>query len=150
MDVLMTYEWVQITDSAEELSRMILQSEQAEQYRQAYHAVYNNKVLADEIAAFARLKELYEEVQRFGKYHPDYKEVMKRIRVDKRNLDLNEQVAELRLAENEMQDLIDQVSFIIGRSVSEAVKIPSSNPFFSSDSSCGGSCGTGGGCSCSA
>lgn len=148
--MLMTYEWVQITDSAEELSRMILQSEQAEQYRQAYHAVYNNKELADEIAAFARLKELYEEVQRFGKYHPDYKDVMKRIRVDKRNLDLNEQIAELRLAENEMQDLIDQVSFIIGRSVSEAVKIPSSNPFFSSDSSCGGSCGTGGGCSCSA
>lgn len=148
--MFMTYEWVQITDSAEELSRMILQSEQAEQYRQAYHAVYDNKDLADEIIAFARLKELYEEVQRFGKYHPDYKDVMKRIRVDKRKLDLNERVADLRLAENEMQDLIDQVSFIIGRSVSEAVKIPSSNPFFSSDSSCGGSCGTGGGCSCSA
>lgn len=148
--MIMTYEWVQVADSAEELSRMILQSEQAEQYRQAYHAVYDNKELAAEITAFARLKELYEEVQRFGKYHPDYKDVMKRIRVDKRKLDLNEKVAELRLAENELQDLIDQVSFIIGRSVSEAVKIPSSNPFFSSDSSCGGSCGTGGGCSCSA
>ncbi|MFD1031088.1 YlbF family regulator [Metaplanococcus flavidus] len=148
--MIMTYEWVQITDSAEELSKMILQSEQAEQYRQAYHAVYDNKDLADEINAFARLKDLYEEVQRFGKYHPDYKDVMKRIRVDKRRLDLNEQVAGLRLAENELQDLIDQVSFIIGRSVSEAVKIPSSNPFFSSESSCGGSCGTGGGCSCSA
>ncbi|MCM3610716.1 YlbF family regulator [Planococcus sp. MERTA32b] len=148
--MIMTYEWVQIADSAEELSRMILQSEQAEQYRQAHHAVYDNKELADEITAFARLKELYEEVQRFGKYHPDYKDVMKRIRIDKRKLDLNESIAELRLAENELQDLIDQVSFIIGRSVSEAVKIPSSNPFFSSDSSCGGSCGTGGGCSCSA
>lgn len=148
--MIMTYEWVQVADSAEELSRMILQSEQAEQYRQAYHAVYDNKDLAAEIIAFARLKELYEEVQRFGKYHPDYKDVMKRIRVDKRKLDLNEKVADLRLAENELQDLIDQVSFIIGRSVSEAVKIPSSNPFFSSDSSCGGSCGTGGGCSCSA
>lgn len=146
----MTYEWVRIADFSEELSRMILQSEQTEQYRKAYHAVYDNKDLANEIIAFARLKELYEEVQRFGKYHPDYKDVMKRIRVDKRKLDLNEQVASLRLAENEMQDLIDQVSFIIGRSVSEAVKIPSSNPFFSSDSSCGGSCGTGGGCSCSA
>lgn len=148
--MIMTYEWVQIADSSEELSRMILQSEQAEQYRQAYLAVYDNKELADEITAFARLKELYEEVQRFGKYHPDYKDVMKRIRVDKRKLDLNEKIADLRLAENELQDLIDQVSFIIGRSVSEAVKIPSSNPFFSSDSSCGGSCGTGGGCSCSA
>ncbi|TAA72097.1 YlbF family regulator [Planococcus salinarum] len=148
--MIMTYEWVQVADSADELSRMILQSEQAEQYRQAYHAVYDNKDLATEIIAFARLKELYEEVQRFGKYHPDYKDVMKRIRVGKRKLDLNEKVADLRLAENELQDLIDQISFIIGRSVSEAVKIPSSNPFFSSDSSCGGSCGTGGGCSCSA
>ncbi|MFP3514143.1 YlbF family regulator, partial [Peribacillus sp. SIMBA_075] len=82
-----------------------------------------DKQLAREIHDFARLKELYEEVQRFGKYHPDYKRVMKQIRVDKRRLDLNEKVAELRLAENELQDLMDQVSFILGRSVSEAVKI---------------------------
>ncbi|MGO1058089.1 YlbF family regulator [Planococcus sp. FY231025] len=148
--MFMTYEWAQITDSGEELSQMILQSEQAEQYRAAYNAVYNDKNLADEIAAFARLKDQYEEVQRFGKYHPEYSRVMKQIRIDKRRLDLNEKVAELRFAENSLQDLMDQVSFIIGRSVSEAVKIPSSNPFFSSDSSCGGSCGTGGGCSCSA
>ncbi|CEG22373.1 hypothetical protein BN1080_01299 [Planococcus massiliensis] len=148
--MFMTYEWVEITDSAEELSEMILQSEQAEIYRNAYNSVYSDKDLAAEIHAFARLKEQYEEVQRFGKYHPDYQRVMKQIRVDKRRLDLNEQIAELRLAENDLQDLMDQVSFIIGRSVSEAVKIPSSNPFFSSGSSCGGSCGTGGGCSCSA
>lgn len=148
--MFMTFEWAQITDSAEELSDMILQSEQAKHYRDAYDAVYNDKNLADEITAFARLKDQYEEVQRFGKYHPEYSRVMKQIRIDKRRLDLNEKVAELRFAENDLQDLMDQVSFIIGRSVSEAVKIPSSNPFFSSDSSCGGSCGTGGGCSCSA
>jgi cell fate (sporulation/competence/biofilm development) regulator YlbF (YheA/YmcA/DUF963 family) len=146
----MTYEWVVVTDSADELSNMILQSEQSAKYRKAYDSVYSDKVLAREIHEFAKLKELYEEVQRFGKYHPDYKRVMKQIRVDKRQLDLNDKVAALRLAENELQDLIDQVSFIIGRSVSEAVKIPSSNPFFSSDSSCGSGCGTGGGCSCSA
>ncbi|TWT04742.1 YlbF family regulator [Planomicrobium sp. CPCC 101079] len=148
--MFMTYEWSLITDSADELSEMIIQSEQAKQYQEAYSTVYNNKDLANRIYDFARLKERYEEVQRFGKYHPDYHRVMKQIRIDKRTLDLNEHIAALRLAENELQDLIDQVSFIIGRSVSEAVKIPSSNPFFSSDSSCGGSCGTGGGCSCSA
>lgn len=148
--MIMTYEWAEITDFADELSQMILQSEQADLYRTAYASVYNDKNLADEIQAFARLKDQYEEVQRFGKYHPEYSRVMKQIRVDKRRLDLNEKVANLRLAENELQDLMDQVSFILGRSVSEAVKIPSSNPFFSSESSCGGSCGTGGGCSCSA
>ena len=148
--MIMTYEWAEITDFADELSQMILQSEQADLYRAAYASVYNDKNLAAEIQAFARLKEQYEEVQRFGKYHPEYSRVMKQIRVDKRRLDLNEKVANLRLVENELQDLMDQVSFIIGRSVSEAVKIPSTNPFFSSESSCGGSCGTGGGCSCSA
>ena len=148
--MIMTYEWAEITDFADELSQMILQSEQADLYREAYRSVYNDKNLAGDIQAFARLKDQYEEVLRFGKYHPEYTRVMKQIRVDKRQLDLNEKVANLRLMENELQDLMDQVSFIIGRSVSEAVKIPSSNPFFSSDSSCGGSCGTGGGCSCSA
>ncbi|ANU27874.1 YlbF family regulator [Planococcus versutus] len=148
--MIMTYEWAEITDFADELSQMILQSEQADLYREAYRSVYNDKELSNEIHAFARLKDQYEEVQRFGKYHPEYARVMKQIRVDKRRLDLNEDIAHLRLMENELQDLMDQVSFIIGRSVSEAVKIPSSNPFFSSDSSCGGSCGTGGGCSCSA
>lgn len=148
--MIMTYEWAEITDFADELSYMILQSEQADLYREAYDSVYNDKNLANEIHAFARLKEQYEEVQRFGKYHPEYSRVMKQIRVDKRRLDLNEKVANLRLMENELQDLMDQVSFILGRSVSEAVKIPSTNPFFSSESSCGGSCGTGGGCSCSA
>ncbi len=148
--MIMTYEWAEITDFADELSQMILQSEQADLYREAYRSVYNDIDLSNEIHAFARLKDQYEEVQRFGKYHPEYARVMKQIRVDKRRLDLNEKIANLRLMENELQDLMDQVSFIIGRSVSEAVKIPSSNPFFSSDSSCGGSCGTGGGCSCSA
>ncbi|MTD30350.1 YlbF family regulator [Planomicrobium sp. YIM 101495] len=148
--MLMTYEWVNIIDFSEELSDMVLQSEHVERYIKAYEAVYHNAELSQRIRDFAKLKERYEEVQRFGKYHPDYKLVMKQIRVDKRALDLNETIAALRIAENELQDLLDQISFIIGRSVSEAVKIPSSNPFFSSDSSCGGSCGTGGGCSCSA
>jgi hypothetical protein len=63
---------------------------------------------------------------------------------------MNEQVAALKVAENEYQDLLDEISLIIGHSVSEAVKVPVSNPFFASSSSCGTGCGTGGGCSCSA
>ena len=99
---------------------------------------------------FNKIKEHYEDVQRFGKYHPDYQIIMKKIREQKRAIDLNEKVAKLKIAENDFQDLLDQVSLIVGKSVSEAVKVPVSNPFFSTDSSCGSSCGTGGGCSCSA
>lgn len=148
--MLMTSDWLFILDEVDELSAMILSSAQANHLQQAYKAVYEDEMLSAKIKAFQRLKDQYEDVQRFGKYHPDYHTIMKKIRTEKRELDLNERVADLKLAENEYQDLLDEISFIIGRSVSEAVKIPASNPFFASSSSCGSGCGTGGGCSCSA
>lgn len=149
--MLMTSDWVFILDEVDELSAMILSSEQAQKLRQAYLAVYEDIELSTKIKTFQRIKDQYEDVQRFGKYHPDYNTVMKQIRTEKRQLDLNERVATLKLAENDYQDLLDEVSLIIGHSVSEAVKVPVSNPFFASaGSSCGTGCGTGGGCSCSA
>lgn len=149
--MMITSEWASIMDDADNLTQMILSSEQAMRYKEAYNAVYTDELLTRQIASFSRLKEHYEDVQRFGKYHPDYKTVMKSIRVQKRELDLNDRVATLKIAENELQDLLDEVSLIIGKTVSESVKVPVSNPFFSSASSCStGSCGTGGSCGCSA
>lgn len=148
--MMMTSEWLHILDGADELSAMILQSEPVQQYRLAHKAVYENEALVQQINAFQRMKDQYEDVQRFGKYHPDYNTIMKSIRKQKRELDLNEAICALRVAENEVQYLLDEVSLLIGRSVSEAVKVPMSNPFFETGASCGSSCGTGGGCGCSA
>ena len=147
--MMMTDEWVSIIEQSEILSDMLLSSEIIQEYRRAHHAVYSNKLLADTIRDFTNMKERYEEVQRFGRYHPDYKTVMKDIRIQKRDLDMNEDVAALRIAENDVQNLLNDISRIIARSVSDSVKVPTGDGFFA-DSSCGGSCGTGGGCSCSA
>ncbi len=149
--MMMTSEWANIMDEGDSLSQMILSSEQAKQFKEAYFAVYTDDLLKRQIASFTRLKEQYEDVQRFGKYHPDYQQVMKSIRVQKRALDMNDRIATLKIAENELQDLLDEVSLIIGKTVSESVKVPVSNPFFAAASSCStGSCGTGGSCGCSA
>jgi len=149
--MMITSEWASIMDDADNLTQMILSSEQALRYREAHYAVYSDELLTRQIASFSRLKEHYEDVQRFGKYHPDYSTVMKSIRVQKRELDLNDRIATLKIAENELQDLLDEVSLLIGKTVSESVKVPVSNPFFASASSCStGSCGTGGSCGCSA
>lgn len=148
--MIMTSDWVFILDEVDELSAMILSSEQAQNLRLAYTAVYEDADLSAKIKAFQRLKDQYEEVQRFGKYHPDYNTIMKQIRTDKRQLDLDDRVAMFKVAENDYQDLLDEISLLIGHSVSEAVKVPVSNPFLASSSSCGTGCGTGGGCSCSA
>ena len=148
--MIINSDWIYILDATDELNEMILHSNQVLALRAAREEVYNDASLVQQINAFNKMKEHYEDVQRFGKYHPDYQIIMKKIREQKRDIDLNEKVANLKVAENDFQDLLDQVSLIIGKSVSEAVKVPVSNPFFSTGSSCGTGCGTGGGCSCSA
>lgn len=147
--MMMTDEWVHVIDMAEELSGMVLRSEVVKSYQDAYSRVYSDPDLRKEIIDFNRMKEQYEEVQRFGRYHPDYKVIMKEIRLKKRALDLREEIAALRLAENDVQALLDEIGRLIGTSVSEAVKVPAGDGTFT-NSSCGGGCSTGGSCSCSA
>ncbi|MFC5588544.1 YlbF family regulator [Sporosarcina soli] len=147
--MMMSEEWITIIESAEELTQMVLSSETVNGYRKAHDAVYSDAELVKTIREFTEMKERYEEVQRFGRYHPDYHIVMKNIRVQKRELDLNERVAELRLAENDVQYILDEIGSILAKSVSDSVKVPAGSAFFT-DSSCGSGCGTGGSCSCSA
>lgn len=147
--LLATIEGIEILEEAENIASMIIYSEEAEQYRQCLYRLKTNKVTQRKINDFVKMKELYEEVQRFGKYHPEYKNVMKSIREMKRTMDLDVHVAEFRRAENDLQALLDEVSTLIGHSVSEKIKVPTGNPFFDSLSSCGGGCGTGGSCGCS-
>ncbi|MGD6803553.1 YlbF family regulator [Rossellomorea vietnamensis] len=147
--MLATLERLEIQESAEELAAQILQSDIAEEYRRCLYMLKSDKGTQLKIQEFSKMKELYEEVQRFGRYHPDYKRVMKEIRELKRDMDMDENVASFRRAEKDLQSLLDEVSVLIGRSVSENVKVPTGNPFFDSGSACGGGCGSGGSCGCS-
>lgn len=147
--LLATIERIEILDHAVQLAAMIIQSEEAENYRQCLYKLKNNKETQAKIRSFVKMKEHYEDVQRFGKYHPDYKNVMISVRELKREMDLDVNVAEFRKAENDLQAILDEVSVIIGYSVSKQIKVPTGNPFFDSTSSCGGGCGSGGSCGCS-
>ena len=80
--------------------------------------------------------------------YAQYKEIMTETRLKKREMDMDENIANFRVAENELQTLLDEVSVLIGRSVSEHIKIPTGNPFFEG-ASCSGGCGSGSGCGCS-
>lgn len=143
--MLATLERIELLEYAEDLAKMVLTSDIAEQYQISLYKMQKNKETQRKINRFASLKELYEEVQRFGKYHPDYKRVMLQIREAKREMDLDPLVADFKLAENDLQTLLDEISKSIGGAVSEHIKVPSGNPFFET----GHSCGTGGSCGCS-
>lgn len=143
-----TIESMLLLDEADQLARLVLQSKPAEEYRLSYHILKNDPIAQGLISQFTKTKDLYEDVQRFGKYHPDYRRITKDMREIKRELDLNESVYSFKKAENELQALLDEISMQIGQAVSEHVKVPSGNPFFDTGSSCGGGCGSGGGCGC--
>lgn len=149
--MMMTSEWAMILEEVQDLNTMIRSSEQFANLQKAHLAVYTDEELVRKINDFQRMKDQYDDVQRFGKYHPDYQTIMKSVRIKKRELDVNDKVSALRLAENDYQDLLDEIGLLIGKTVSDAVKVPVSNPFFQSESSCSsGGCGSGGSCSCSA
>ncbi|MEG9462668.1 MAG: YlbF family regulator, partial [Bacillus amyloliquefaciens] len=133
-----TIESVKLQSEAEQLAGMILQSETAENYRDCYKRLREDEEAGRIIRSFMSVKEQYEDVQRFGKYHPDYREISRKMREMKRELDLNDKVAEFKKAETELQSLLDEISIELGTAVSEHVKVPTGNPYFDGLSSCGG------------
>ncbi|RST75379.1 YlbF family regulator [Siminovitchia acidinfaciens] len=148
--MLATLERIKIIENAETLGKIIRETDIAERYRFYYHKLREDLSTRQKIEAFVKMKELYEDVQRFGRYHPEYKEITRKTRELKREMDLDDNVANFRKAENDLQSLLDQVSVIVGQAVSANIKVAAGNPFFDTGSSCGGGCGTGGGCGCSA
>ncbi|KAA6452252.1 MULTISPECIES: YlbF family regulator [Bacillus] len=143
-----TMESVRLQSEAQKLAGMILQSETAENYRNCYKRLQQDEEAGRIIRSFMDIKDKYEDVQRFGKYHPDYREISRKMREIKRELDLNDKVADFKKAETELQSILDEVSIEIGTAVSEHIKVPTGNPYFDGLSSCGGGCGSGGGCGC--
>ncbi|MCC3357593.1 YlbF family regulator [Bacillus sp. REN16] len=146
--MIATIEKVEILEEAQSLSSMILQSELAEEYRSCLYTLQNDREAQKLISDFQIMKEKYDEVQRFGKYHPDFRTVSKETRELKRRLDLYETIANFKKAEDNLQKVLDEISVLLGGAVSKQIKVPTGNPYFDSMSSCGGGCGSGGACGC--
>ncbi|SDM62486.1 Cell fate regulator YlbF, YheA/YmcA/DUF963 family (controls sporulation, competence, biofilm development) [Fictibacillus solisalsi] len=138
---------VSLLDESYFLGKMIAESEAAIQYRVTKYKLEQDTEAQNLIKEFNKVKELYEEVQRFGKYHPDYKTVSTNVRLLKRELDFNETISSFKKAEKDLENLLNECSSLIAGSVSEHIKVPTGNPFFDSRS-CSGGCGSGGACSC--
>ncbi|MGI2774528.1 YlbF family regulator [Bacillus cytotoxicus] len=145
--IVATLESVLILDKAEQLAQAVVYSDIAENYRKCFKDLQEDSEAQELIRQFAAMKEHYEEVRRFGKYHPDYAFVSKKMRELKRSVDLHDKIAAFKKAESNLQKLLDEVSVVIGSEVSSSIKVPTGNPFFDAGG-CGGGCGSGGSCGC--
>ncbi|MFZ3588047.1 YlbF family regulator [Bacillus sp. DJP31] len=148
--MLATLERVELIEHAENLADMIIQSEVADYYRECLYLLNKDQEAQHLIKRFVFIKERFEEVQRFGKYHPDYKEITLETRHLKREVDLHPSILAFKKAEKQLQELLDEISVLIGHAVSQYIKVPTGNPFFekSCSTSSGGGCGSGGSCGC--
>ncbi|ADC48235.1 comK regulator [Alkalihalophilus pseudofirmus OF4] len=145
--MLLTMSTIELMDQSEELAKSIGQSDVFIQYIHAKKALENDQPAQKLIVEFTEMKERHEEVQRFGRYHPDYDTVSTEIRQLKRKVDVTESVKEFKAAERELEMLLNEVSELIAHSISKTIKVPTGNPYFD-QMSCSGGCGSGGGCSC--
>lgn len=141
--MIATLEYADILDSSFELSDMVLQSDVMKAYEHARETLQTDEEAQSLIKAFNDIKEQYEDVQRFGRYHPDYNKIMKAVRTAKRKMDMHEAVAAFKVAERELQRMLDEISGYIAESVSNQVKAPMDGAALTDQG-----CGSGGGCGC--
>ena len=146
MELLDTADMTQLILESYELSAMINQSREVSEYLQAKRRMEEDGEVQRLLALFAKKKEQYEDVQRFGKYHPDYNDISKEVRELKRKIEAMETVQAFKQAEDRLDELLYQVSRTIADAVSETIKVPSNNPFLEVRNS---GCGSGGSCGCS-
>jgi len=143
-------EYVDILDQTDLLAKMILQSEVMIAYQHAYKTLSNDEEAQQLIREFVHTKRDYEDVQRFGRYHPDYSEIMTNVRRVKRKMDMNEKVAKFKIAERQLQNFLDEISTFVAHSVSKNIMVPIDGAALTDGGCSTGGCGSGGQCGCQA
>ncbi|MBP1968216.1 cell fate (sporulation/competence/biofilm development) regulator YlbF (YheA/YmcA/DUF963 family) [Virgibacillus natechei] len=143
--MIATMEYVDILDRSEQLGKMVLDSDVMTAYNNSQKELKEDSEAQRLIKTFKDIKENYDDVQRFGRYHPDYSQIMKQVRASKREMDMNDKVASFKIAERNLQKLLDEISEYVALSTSEEIKAPKDGAALS-DSGCG--CGSGGSCGC--
>ncbi|MBO8163182.1 MAG: YlbF family regulator [Brevibacillus sp.] len=140
-----TLDMAVLIDEAYLLARMINESQEVAEYLEAKQRMEQDAEAQRLRRLFEQKKEQYEEVQRFGKYHPDFTRISAEVREAKRALEMLDSVQAFKRAENRLDDLLYEVSRTIADAVSTSIKVPSNNPFLEAKSA---GCGSGGSCGC--
>ncbi|WP_420819444.1 YlbF family regulator [Paenibacillus thalictri] len=85
-------------------------------------------------------KELLEETERFGHFHPNYHEALDDVNAILAQLDMIESVRRFKEAEERLDDMLYTISDMIAKSVSDTIKVPGNKLITGGGCSSGGSC----------
>lgn len=128
-----------------ELGDLIKSSKEAADYLYWKQQVEKSPEAGEGIRKLQQKKQLFEECQRFGHFHPEYHAALDEVKKVQEELDAIECVKRFKEAEDRLDDLLYEVSTTIAGSVSESIKVPT-DKLLSEAGGCGCSEGCGGGC----
>lgn len=148
--MIITESYIDIMNETDQLITYILQSDVMQTYEEAKLALDTDLEAQTLIKAFEAMKDDYEDVQRFGMYHPDYYDIMKNVRSVKRKMDMDDKVAAFKIAERQMEQFLYEISKLLAESVSENIMVPYDGAALTDSGCSSGGCGTGGSCGCQA
>ncbi len=91
---------------------------------------------------FSIKKSHFEEVERFGTYLPEYKQIRRELQRAKRKMDMQPQMIAYRQSETALQGILDEICLEMSTVISDDIKVDAGNPFFirQNHHGCGGSC----------
>ncbi|CAH0120090.1 MULTISPECIES: YlbF family regulator [unclassified Paenibacillus] len=138
-----TIDMASLLTNAYELGDMINNSADVANYLFWKRRVEGNEAIQAAIRQFVKKKELFEECQRFGHFHPDYHAAKDSMEQAEKELESYEEVRRFKEAERLLDEMLYNISATIAYSVSETIKVPSNDP---NPKRGGCNCGGGGGC----
>ncbi|BBM18087.1 hypothetical protein G15_1751 [Enterococcus avium] len=131
----------QLEDQNQVLIQAILASQSYKNYLKTRRRMNNSPKVAKLKKNFQTEKDKFERIAAYGEYAPDFRQQQRNVRISKRALDLNEEVAAFRLAETDFQRLLDDVGKCLAQTISSEIKVDAGNPFFETGNhSCKGNC----------
>lgn len=137
-----TVDMAEVLTYAYELGDMINQSAEVSDYLYWKGQVDASPEIQAMIKRLQAKKDLFEETQRFGHFHPNYHSAKDEVEAVERELEQFEAVVRFKQAEKTLDDILHSMSETIAFSVSDTIKVPSNDPAPK------GGCGSGGKCSC--
>ncbi len=137
------FDFQAVLDKASDLGELITRSQRSNEYLSARKRVYGQQNVQEKLQQFELHKQQWEETERYGHFHPQYREALDRVQQSQQALDALKDVQAYVSAESALDELLHAVSRTIAYSVSDQIKVPS-NKLSDNAGGCGGNCN--GGC----
>lgn len=113
---------------AYQLADHINESKEVKRYLDLKRRVQESEEAQSLIARFQRKKELFEQAQRFGHFHPDYHAAKEEAEAFLKQIKEHPLIGQYLKAEEQVDQLLSEVSRTLAQAVSDSIKVPINDP----------------------